>query len=65
MKIQIIAIGPTGCGKSLAISDLMRGLRDARHFIVPHTGILMSSENEEYAEYEIKLRREPDWDHDQ
>ena len=32
VRIRIEALGPSASGKSLAISDMMQGLRDYNHF---------------------------------
>lgn len=61
-KIQITAKGPLGSGKSLAISDMIRGLRDYGHFIV--TPVLIgTAEGEEYQEIEVQIKEYAPMDH--
>ena len=55
LKIKIEAIGPQASGKSLAIADMIAGLREGGHFHVDDRVLGMLSEGEEYREVELRL----------
>lgn len=55
LKIKIEAIGPQASGKSLAIADMIAGLKEGGHFHVNDQVLGMHSENEEYREIELRL----------
>ncbi len=65
ITIEITVKGKTASGKTLAIADMLVGLKDQGHFVaIGENNIHMTTDGEEYRTFTAILRRQSPIEHE-